>query len=157
MHTFSKNTLSALQRSGWYPERRIDISDELKIFERENYPIFPVVLDFLKQFGKLQIVYSISHIVEGHTSQFYFEIERALKMFRRETVDTYMEDSGIVFCPIGITKSSLFLVMSADGKVYGIYKDMLFIGESGEQAIENIINRNPSNPFPIIPDLPGRE
>ncbi len=44
-----------LRKSGWYPGRKVDISDQIEFWESHGYQTFDAAVKFMEEFGKLHI------------------------------------------------------------------------------------------------------
>ncbi|MFW2503367.1 SUKH-3 domain-containing protein [Clostridium diolis] len=53
---FEANVKEILVRAGWFENRKIDITDYVKILESAGYEVFDAVRKFLEEFGELNII-----------------------------------------------------------------------------------------------------
>lgn len=71
---FHRKTIKRLKEAGWYPNRRVDISQKIKSLDDlecfNNYNEF--MLDFLKEFDNLSLDYSNDNLFSFKTGDSYF-------------------------------------------------------------------------------------
>lgn len=53
---FEANVKEILVRAGWFENRKIDITDYVKILESAGYEVFDAARKFLEEFGELNII-----------------------------------------------------------------------------------------------------
>ncbi|MGI8502881.1 MAG: SUKH-3 domain-containing protein [Hassallia sp.] len=137
MTAFSAETRAWLQQAGWSENRCVDTSEYEKSLKLEGYPLDEVVLDFLKRFGGLRVVYP-HYRVKNEKDELYINPTVAAAHIYPERVEEYNERVGAVLCVIGEAFSyHMTVVMAPDGKVYAGYDDTLIhVGDSGTDAIE---------------------
>jgi hypothetical protein len=141
MTTFSKQTMVTLHIAGWSEEYQYDTTEDERLLKAEGYPVFPVVLEFLKRFGGIRFRYP-NHINYG--SEFAsFGAAVAVASTLSERVQLDEEELGAPLCLIGICYSgNMWVMMDKDGYVYTDYGNCLFLlGTSGEDAIEALCTR----------------
>lgn len=143
MYKFSQPTLITLHEIGWTDDRQIDISVYKTLFDETNQVYSDIVLKFLSNFGGLEIIYSnkirsdlrgnlIIDAIEGKDS---ISIERL-----NEYIKNWIKKP---LCTIGINQQDT-LTMTLDGEVYSLFDSYVYKeGNSGEEAIENIITQKP--------------
>lgn len=140
MKDFSQKTLALLQQAGWSENRTVDISEYEKILKSEGYQIYAVVVDFLKRFGGLRLVFP-HHRVPQHNDEFIIDPSiAAADIYIERVKEDYSERVGAQLCVIGEAFSRhMTVMMASDGKVYAGYDDLLIcVGNSGTDAIEAI-------------------
>ncbi|MEH2012928.1 SUKH-3 domain-containing protein [Nostoc sp.] len=137
MAVFSAETRALLKQSGWSEDRCVDTSEYEKSLQSEGYSLYEVVLDFLKRFGGLLVVYP-HHRVKDEKDQFYINPTVAVVDIDSGWVEKYSERIGVPLCLIGQAFSyHMTLMMDSNGGVYAGYDDTLIrIGNSGSDAIE---------------------
>jgi hypothetical protein len=137
MAVFSAETIALLKQAGWSEDRCVDISEYEKSLQSEGYPLHEVVLNFLKRFGGLQVVYP-HYRVKDEKDEFYINPTVAVADIDSGWVEEYSERIGVPLCIIGQAFSyHMTLVMAPDSKVYAGYDDTLIhVGDSGIDAIE---------------------
>jgi len=141
---FSERTLSILQVAGWYPARSVNIDKYLQTLKNEGYEVFPIVQAFLKKFGGLEMSWAIETSKGDVQDSMHFNPgDAASAVYYEGYISKYEERLGTRVCIIGeCSNKNTTIMMDAQGKVYGGFDDYLsFFGETGEQAIENIITR----------------
>jgi hypothetical protein len=139
MAVFSAETRALLQQAGWSEDRYVDTSEYEKSLKSEGYPLHEIVLDFLKRFGGLRVVYP-HHRVKDEKDEFYINPTVAVAGIGSGWVEEYSERVGALLCVIGQAFSyHMALVMDSDGRVFAGYDDTLIhVGNSGTDAIEAI-------------------
>jgi len=140
----SEDTRALLQQAGWYPGRDINIDGYVQALLAEGYPVFPVVKKFLKKFGGIEIKFTFDTVYGTIASSVHFDAAAAAAaVYNEGYVSKYVERTGTPLCVIGESENrNTTLMMDQEGKVYGGFdSDLAFFGETGEQAIENILNR----------------
>lgn len=138
MTTFSTATIALLHQAGWSEDRCVDTSEYEKCLKSEGYPIHAVVLDFLKSFGGLRLVYPHYRVPETNDEFWIDPIIAAADIYIERISEDYNERVGAKLCVIGEAFSRHMTVMMApDGRVYAGYDDTLIhVGNSGTDAIE---------------------
>ena len=86
-----------LRKAGWYPGRKVDISDQIEYWESLGYQTFDAAVKFMEEFGKLHIIdkYISSFdntLCENHHSTFVTEI---LKHYNEYTEEDKFEFNRI--------------------------------------------------------------
>lgn len=153
MHSFSSKTVSILTAAGWNEGRRIEVFPYVRQLEQDGFAVFPVVTMFLERFGGL-VLHRPNPVVPSITSSLDFGVDQTLRNFKQWESEVFSEKLHVTLCPVGHNTDAIVFAMDVEGKVYGLYDTIaLFIGESGEQAIENYCSWSPSNPFQVILDL----
>lgn len=138
MKEFSRETLELLQQAGWSEERIVDIGEYEKNLKSEGYLIHAVIVDFLKRFGGLRLVYP-HHRVPQHNDEFIIDPSvAAADIYPEKVTEDYSERVGMPLCVIGEAFSRhMTVMMASDGKVYAGYDDtLILVGNSGVDAIE---------------------
>lgn len=112
-----------LRKAGWYPGRKIDISDQIKFWESLGYQTFDAAVKFMEEYGKLHItdkyIFEVTNnLHEDHHSTFVTEI--------LEFYNEYTEEERFEFNLFGYAKENILpVVQFNDGDT------VFFIGESG--------------------------
>ena len=111
-----------LRKAGWYPERKVDISDQIEFWESLGYKTFASAIMFMEEFGKLQII-------EKFISDFDHEIcVRKHTTYVTEILEFYIEfdeQDKFEFNQMGMCKEKILPVVKFDEEL------VVFIGESG--------------------------
>ena len=110
-----------------------------RALEEDGYSVFPVVSEFLAEFGNLSIRYLYKPNSED---RLHFDAAAAAAVIFHERVSQYMELLGTPLCVIGEYYTDHYtLLMDPTGKVYGAFDEVMnLLGGSGREAIENIIS-----------------
>ena len=137
MTVFSAQTRALLQRAGWSENRSVDTSEYEKSLNSEGYPLHEAVLDFLKRFGGLRVIYP-HHRAKDEKDEFYINPTVAVAGISSGWVEEYSERVGVQLCVIGQAFSyRMTLVMAPNGEVYAGFDDTLIcIGNSETDPIE---------------------
>lgn len=112
-----------LRKAGWYPGRKIDISDQIEFWESLGYQTFDAAVKFMEEYGKLHItdkyIFEVTNnLHEDHHSTFVTEI--------LEFYNEYTEEERFEFNLFGYAKENILpVVQFNDGDT------VFFIGESG--------------------------
>jgi len=138
-YPFSKRTLKVLAKAGWRPGRKVPTKLWEEMLAKANYPVHPVVVEFLQEFGG---IFRTSFFTwDG----FWIDPTRSLELFgEREEPDEYEAVTGQRFCSIGTAQSDADgedteLMMAEDGSVFGLTHwigQCWRLGRSGEEALE---------------------
>ncbi|MBP1545844.1 MAG: SUKH-3 domain-containing protein [Oscillospiraceae bacterium] len=111
-----------LRKAGWYPGRKIDISDQIKFWESLGYQTFDAAVKFMEEYGKLHITDKYissfdNNLNEDHHTTFVTEI--------LEFYNEYTEEDKFEFNNFGYAKENILPVIMIEDTV------VCFIGESG--------------------------
>lgn len=144
MNQFSQKTHETLEHAGWKSDYITDTQNWQMDLEKEGYHVFSSVIDFLHHFGGLYIKNFRDRSPQAPLT-FDFDVSRAMRSVPRERI-AYLYESRISspLCVIGQAhEDHMILMMDATGKVYGGYDEfMALIGNTGEEAIENLCTGN---------------
>ena len=129
MFNFSEKTERCLRNSGWYVERKFDISDYINLLLEGNYSINNAAIEFLSSFGGLHIIFER----DGEPDNMEFDAIKADGYFFPYWIKSdYPKRTSLTLCPIGVAyRANMILSMNELGHVY-----------AGIDAIENICNDN---------------
>lgn len=144
---FSTQTLEMLREAGWFPGR--DVSRDLKL--PRGFKPFPAALKVLAEFGNLRIGR------DGPGIEFRRKPVILDPMLVAGEDDRYAEFSrllGVGLYPLGETADGhAFLAIDELGRVFFIFGDMFFVGDSFESALENLLL---GKKMPPVVDEEGR-
>lgn len=112
-----------LRKAGWYPGRKIDITDQIEFWENLGYPTFDAAIKFMEEFGKLHIYDKfifkpINCIKSRNQTTFVTEI---LKYYHE-----YSDEDKYEFNLFGMNDKEILPIFSEDGMF------IVFIADSGE-------------------------
>lgn len=140
MAEFSAETRDLLQQAGWSEDRRIDTSEYEKCLKSEGYPVHAVVVDFLKRFGGLRVVYPHPRVPQTNDEFQIDPMVAAAHICLERVTEDYNERIGAQLCVIGEAFDyHMTLMIDPNGKVYAGYDDtLIYVGNSGVDAIEAI-------------------
>lgn len=119
-----------LRKAGWYPDRKVDISDQIEFWESLGYQTFDAAVKFMEEYGKLHItdkyIFTLmnSYHEERHTTyvteilEFYNECderekfefnlcgkakEKILPVVKIESmVEFFIGESGVIYSGDGL-------------------------------------------------------
>ena len=111
-----------LRKAGWYPGRKVDISDQIEFWESLGYQTFDTAVKFMEEFGKLHItdkyIFTVMNSLhETHHTTYVTEI--------LEFYDEYDERDKFEFNLFGNAKEKILPVLKIEDEV------VYFISESG--------------------------
>ena len=146
----SKNILDELEKKGWYPQRKINIDEIVRVLHEEGYDLNKYALNFFEQFAFLEFEHPAFRI-EGKFDKIHFNPLETCENIYREKVETYENRIGESLVVIGEAYNGyLTLMISNSGKIYGAYDDFLTLkGESLEIALENFFNGIKTEEIPM--------
>lgn len=125
-----------LRKAGWYPGRKVDISDQIEFWESLGYETFDAAVKFMEEYGKL-------HITDKYVSTFSNELrEKHHTTYVTEILEFYNEytdEDKYEFNFFGRVKEKFLPVVKFDDEVTyfifesgGIYCDVGLIAETPE-------------------------
>jgi len=135
MSELSAQTVSSLESAGWEPNRRIAASRFVAAYERVGYPIFPIVISFLEEFGDLQLHYPHFR-KKDFTDSCNFRAEIAARI-EPPWIQKYEEHIGEKLVPIGTSsREHMDLLMTESGSIYASYEGLMcFVGANYTTAL----------------------
>ncbi|HUY88504.1 MAG TPA: SUKH-3 domain-containing protein [Pirellulales bacterium] len=136
---FPTATVSRLRKAGWTPKRVVATSLYEHAYDSEQIRFLPKTKQFLRQFGGLIIPYLTKSRQEDVLE---FLADRAVQGLGGSGIEVFEELIGTVpLCPIGhYLFGTCILFMDCQGRVFGGSDETVtFVGESGEEAIGNIL------------------
>ena len=154
-----KQVLKILKAAGWYEGRKIDISEQLKLYEECGFEVFDILSRFLEEFDGLHFddirtyeenreadYYSNKEIVKRNCFDIRYLLGWDLEGLenspesKRKIVNRYRGIKGHInekYVPIGHTGQMEYrLYLTETGK---IVSDRIVEGMSIEEAIKNIV------------------
>ena len=137
---FSQPTLHCLKKAGWYPERHIDFKHYRRFLEKNGNPVHPCVENFLSCYGGLHVRHP-SHSWKEEMEDFWLNPTYIDDIsLNGDSLDDYNKATKSALCAIGSAFSDdIILWMNQDGVVFATQSTAVYlIGNSGEQAIENL-------------------
>lgn len=142
----SQKTIDLLEKSGWTPDRRIDINDYIESELRLGGKVLQPARQFLEEFGDLEIKKdagtSKKAILNFKLSISNSETSSRGQKGWSEWLYRYEEYIGDKLCSIGLyVVNHTDLLMDTHGQVYGVFTEYVaLMGKDGYEAIENMIN-----------------
>ncbi|EPY2276969.1 SUKH-3 domain-containing protein [Clostridium sporogenes] len=110
-----------LARSGWFENRKIDITNQIKILEGAGYEVFDVSRKFMEEFGELNIIAKYidsfgEEDYDEHTSQIS---EMGYLKNSKKVMENYYEKVGEKIIPICKLYNGEYIVcISESGKFF---------------------------------------
>ena len=135
---FSQKTVMALRKAGWRETRRTDTAAYERKLRSFGYPIFPVVLVFLSEFGGLRVV---NHFADVGRREFEFIPVPPTG----DEIEIYSERVGTPLCVIGQCYNyNSIMMMDEQGRFYigsPVNEDasedpLRLCGKTGDEGIE---------------------
>ncbi|WP_342534955.1 SUKH-3 domain-containing protein [Lysinibacillus sp. FSL K6-1151] len=137
MERLSIKTIKILKQSGWIPDRKKDISSQVKYLADKGYVVFDCVKEVLEQFGELKCIYEYN----GKLDDFVIDPEEGLGDLDRRHYKRYEVIIGEDLVVIGTAfRDNAVLYMSKAGEVYAVRDDYYIwkIGCGIYQALNNL-------------------
>lgn len=139
----SKKTFDELEKAGWYKDRKIDITENIKFLEEKGFEVFESAIKFMEEFGELHLeiekVWPDGSIEVTKHNTCIKEIV-GVSDSSRFGLDEYMDhDDKFIeekVMPIGILSDEVTLYISESGK---FYKSFGWIGDNTWEALDNVI------------------
>ncbi len=133
----SNKVIAALEKSGWDSSRNIDITIYEEAFKSEGYKPSELILEFLKQFGGMEIIVPAFRM-PNDIDKIHFDPIRAINGIYRGNVIDYEERVGEPMVVVGETyNEQLVLLMSESGNFYAAFDDFLVkLGDNIYEAID---------------------
>ena len=136
MERLSIKTKKILKQSGWTPDRKKDISSQVKYLEDKGYVVFDCVKEALEQFGELKCIYEYN----GNLDDFVIEPKEGLADLDRSHYKRYEVIIGDDLVVIGtVFRDNSVLYMSKAGEVYAV-RDGYYIWKIGYGIYEALNN-----------------
>lgn len=126
--------ISILKKNGWYENREIDITSILNYLKDEKYTIYNTQINFLKEFGNLEISFKDCN-GNGHFIVIN-PIDVGLPEWAKQKYEIYINKKFIL---IGeVVCENTFLLMDKDLEIYGAYEnEFIFLGKNFYVFLEN--------------------
>jgi hypothetical protein len=101
-----------LQRSGWFPGRRIDVAGDLAFIRSEGFAATPAAERFLEEYSGLVISW------ETHRNPLVLSGSEAARGVDAGWCEAYSEAIGLVLSPVGVY-SHMTLYVDPSGGLWG--------------------------------------
>ena len=137
---FSDETSEVLRRAGWHENRRL--ADEVEgwsrqLSESDGFLMFPAARAALEEFGGLRLEPSGPGVDHARVS---FELVPTLALGERDRFSLVEADLKEALYPLGeVGGGHAFLAVSTPGHVYLLTDELVEIGASVAEAIENLV------------------
>jgi len=137
---FTKFTKEVMTRAGWSPGRSVeDIVDQIEMTLRESdsWEIFPAARSVLLEFGGIKVD---QHGAGETIAREPFHIDPLLAIGERDRFDPFESVIGKRLYPIGEAATGhYFLAIAEDGETFLLMHNLVPIGKSFVEAIENLV------------------
>jgi len=135
---FSEITVGLLREAGWTTNRDVPTTAHEQALKAGGYQVFPVVRDFLRQFGGLQISRKFVWNRVPLVSKFHFDARIAVGAWSPEFIKSFESSERGPLCVIGETEfGDSVLLMDEQGRLYsGTDEYLTLVGNSGYDAVE---------------------
>ncbi len=145
-----ETTVEILKKAGWYPNRKIDITELIELYEKRGFEIFPAAKKFLEKYGLLDVYcpinpkYPEEDIIKYHFSRYYLYTTNMISglngMLSRDYIseyeEEYVEEKLVV---VGSLNKHQDLMISESGKLFTEYG---FYGNNAEEFWDRILNHS---------------
>ena len=130
-----------LEKYGWYPQRKIGITEIIKILTDEGYQLNKYAIEIIERYGNLEILHP-SFKVKDKNETMHLNPLTACNHIYREKVEDYESRTKESLVVIGEAYNGyLVLMVSDNGSIYGGYDDYLtLLGKSFSEALDAILN-----------------
>lgn len=138
---FSQEVVELLRIAGWFPGRRVDVSEMRSVLQREGFNVSPAAEAVLSEFGGLTVKHPHSRGPNSDLRDyFHFQVSEVMSGSPTGWVFDYSEMVGESLCPIGQAfRGYMIMCVGSSGHVYGGYDNTLvLIGNTAEEAIGNM-------------------
>lgn len=126
--------ISILKKNGWYENRESDITNILNYLKSEKYTICDTQINFLKEFGDLEISFKDCN-ENGHFISTN-PIDVGLPEWAKQKYEMYINKKFIL---IGeVVCENTFLLMDNNLEMYGVYEnEFIYLGKNFYDFLEN--------------------
>ena len=132
MIQFVEDTKRLLEKAGWHEGRQVDPTPYVEALLKRGYTVFPPVVEFLRQFGGLEV-----HSLEYGEFILHFDPTQ-IQATPTASVNNDAASIGVPLCVIGEAGDyTTTLMMDPSGKMY--YRDwesIYLIGETAEAGVD---------------------
>ncbi len=149
-----------LRAAGWTPERSVDVTRWLDLFQREGVPALPAAISILESFGDLSVKPTRSDTSVFSPSRIDFDPQRFYFPGEGEFFRGGEGPLGVNGCPIGERGDQSGLVLLEDGRLVEDLGQWTFriLGHDFEDALVHMILADhlppPYKPPPTPSDVP---
>ena len=135
----NENTRELLEYAGWYEGRKIDLTDILEVYNKNNVEVFPKAKEFLEEFGDIIIE------KDGHP----YHVFDVKFLFRKRYRPMLAEDLSILF------NEKVIRLGDCSGYIYSIYitesgriySDFGYLGDNKYDVWDLILNTVDNNEY----------
>jgi hypothetical protein len=135
------NVKAVLEASGWFAGRKIDTAALIELYRSYGYEVFPAVLRFIEEFGRLEIIVpSPDGQEDGTDERHHTDPELVVGDYYRHGRFAAEENyAGERLIPVGeVCNENLLLFVSESGK---IYHSTGKLGDNAWEAWEALLNQ----------------
>lgn len=129
---------STLMHSGWFPERKIDMSDLLGDHKVPGITVNAYATEFLEAFGCLDIAFPLDD--EDETYTYTFSLVTTMQTYSMARLRRHEQTVKASLCPIGLSEDKLVvLLISQSGKVYAsVDGNLKCVADSYQEALNKL-------------------
>lgn len=110
------DAVTLLRRSGWFPGRNVDVTDELAFIAAEGFQATPAAEGFLSQYSGLQIAW------ESKSNPLILSGRVAARGVDSAWCDAYSAAIGLTLSPVG-QYSNMTVYIDPTGELWGGFDD----------------------------------
>ncbi|MDX7987860.1 hypothetical protein FE392_11040 [Xenorhabdus sp. 12] len=138
-YSFNDVIKERLLRSGWYPNRSINIDKYLYVLEEQGYYVHNNAMNFFHNLGEIKIEHE-AYADPTDIDVSDFTPTKPADCLDPLWVEHYESIIGNKLCPIGLGFSEhMTFFLSESGSFYGGYDDYFcLIGNDVESALQNL-------------------
>lgn len=144
-----ETTIEILKEAGWHPNRKIDITELVILYEKKGFEMFLAAKKFLEEYGMLDVYSPINpkipeeDIIKYNFRRYDFNTTNMTNflngMLERDYVTEYEEDyveEKLVIVG-SLSNRHQYLMISESGKLFTEYG---FFGNNAEEFWDRILN-----------------
>lgn len=112
----SDQTIKKLKSSGWYENRRVDISELVVLYTKAGFSLPQKVFDFMSEFSGLEILDKYNFCL------FDFNVESTLSYLSKKDFDRRGDELLLPVFPIGHAEMDN-LLLDQNGRMFSMDRD----------------------------------
>lgn len=129
----NKIAVTQLKKAGWYKDRKIDITEQVKFLENLGYEVFDAAKKFMEEYGELDICDRFigykNSIGKSHNTTCIKDLFAHIPNREIEKYDLD-EEVGQKTIPVIIFSGEVYVYVAEDGK---FYRDLGLLSESSDE------------------------
>lgn len=127
---------AVLRRSGWSPEREVDISEWVERLRSDGDDVFPLAEAILRNFGGMRL----EHQGFGGVSVHDIDVNPLHWYGERDRLEGIEQITGSRACPLGETFGAAMLAVLEDGRIVTDLDGCIVqIGRSWREALDKLV------------------